>query len=206
MTVGDGSVWSRRRVAAIVVLSVLCSFGCVTAIAKSGTTEEGLKIQPTIESPKRVLSRKDLDHVINARLSRQETVRYLKNIRIEDYSIQDTNTNWSYASIGGADSKYSVYYLTYHQKYFIMLLKDVADKYVDCVDVVSGTMPSIQCEIGMGPVEINHDHIDGRVIVIFNKKWKENYSEDILAAFMPNLESKQIDVFDYKYIRIFREE
>ena len=76
-----------------------------------------------------------------------------------------------------------------------MLLKDVADKYVDCVDVVSGTMPSIQYEIGMGPVEINHDHIDGRVIVIFNKKWKENYSEDILAAFTAD-EAKTLGVVE----------
>jgi hypothetical protein len=58
----------------------------------------------------------------------------------------------------------------------------------------------------MGPVEVNHDHLDGRVIVVFNKKWKGNYSDDIIAAFRPNLDSKQLETFEYTYIRIFREE
>jgi hypothetical protein len=187
-------------------MAALCALGCVTTTAKSTSTDAVFKIQPAIESPKRVLSKNDFEHVISAKLSRQETVKYLRNIKIEDYGIQDPNTNWSYASVGGADSKYSVYYLTYHQEYFILLLEDVADKYVDCIDVVTGTMPSTQYEIGMGPVEINHGQVDGRVLVIFNKKWKGNYSDDILAAFKPNLETKRIDVFDYKYIRIFREE
>jgi hypothetical protein len=207
MTVRQRRMSSLRcGIGAMAIATALCIFGCVTTVAKSGTTAIGFKTQAAVESPKRVLSKRDFDHVINAKLSRQETVKYLKNIEIEDYSIQDPNTNWSHASIGGADSKFSVYYLTYHQEYFILLLEDVADRYLDCIDVVTGKMPSTLYEIGMGPVEINHDHLDGRVVVIFNKKWKENYSDDIIAAFRPNLESKRIDVFDYKYIRIFREE
>jgi hypothetical protein len=193
-------------VGAIVIGATLCALGCVTTLGKSATVDAGFRTQPPIESPKRILSKRDFDHVISAGLSRQETVRYLKNIKIQDYGIQDPNTNWSYASVGGAGSRYSVYYLTYHKEYFILLLEDVADKYVDFIDVVTGMMPSTEYEIGMGPVEINHDRVDGRVVVIFNKKWKENYSDDIVAAFRPNLETKQIDVFDYKYIRIFREE
>jgi hypothetical protein len=122
-----------------------------------------------------VLSRSDLDYVIDAKLSRQDIVSYLQTIAIEDYSIQDPNTNWSHASIGSADIKYSIYYLTYRQRYFIFLLKDVEDRLVTCLDAITAPISSSQYEIGMGPVEINHDHLDGQVVVIFNKRWKENY-------------------------------
>jgi hypothetical protein len=193
-------------IATMVIVTALCTFGCVSTSGKAGTTNTGFQTQPTTEAPKRVLSKRDLDHVINEKLSRQETVKYLRNIAIEDYNIQDPNTNWSHASIGGPDSKYSVYYLTYHHRYFILLLVDVGDRYVDCIDAITGSMPSTSYEIGMGPIEINHDHLDSRVVVIFNKKWKGNYSDDIIAAFRPNLESKQIEVFEYTYIKIFREE
>ena len=192
-------------IAAVVIMTALCTFGCVST-PTDGTTNIGFKTQPTAEAPKRVLSKRDFDHIINAKLSRQETVKYLANIAIEDYSIQDPNTNWSHASIGGADGKYSVYYLTYQRKYFILLLVDIGDRYANCIDVVTGSMPSTLYEIGMGPVEVNHDHLDSRVVVIFNKKWKGNYSDEIMAAFKPNLESRQIEAFDYAYIKIFREE
>jgi hypothetical protein len=162
--------------------------------------------QPTTEAQKRVLSKRDFDHIINARLSRQETIKYLRNIAIEDYGIQDPNTNWSHSSIEGADGKYSIYYLTYHHKYFILLLSDIGDRYANCIDLVTGSMPSASYEIGMGPVEVNHDHLDSRVVVIFNKKWKGNYSDEIVAAFRPNIDSKQIEVFQYTYIKIYREQ
>ena len=58
----------------------------------------------------------------------------------------------------------------------------------------------------MGPVEINNDHLDRGVVVIFNKKWKGNYSDDIIAAFKPNIEAKKIETFSYSSIRIFRNE
>jgi hypothetical protein len=201
-----GTIHLRYGIAILAIVATLYISGCVTPIAKSGTTDIGFVTQASTESPRRVLSKKDFDHVINAKLSRQETAKYLKNIAIEDYSIQDPNTNWSHASIGGADSKFSVYYLTYNRRYFILLLTDVKDKYMDCIDVVTGSMPSTEYEIGMGPVEVNHNHLDGRVVVIFNKKWNGNYSDNIIAAFRPNLGSKQIEAFDYSYIRIFREE
>ena len=75
-----------------------------------------------------------------------------------------------------------------------------------CLDAITGPISSSQYELGMGPVEINHEHLDGQVVVIFNKRWKENYSDDIIAAFKPNLETERIEVFNYKYIKIFREE
>jgi len=196
----------RYNVAAVVVGTALWTFGCMSTSVAPGTTNIAFKIQQTTEAPKRVLSKRDFEHILNAKLSRQETAKYLRNISIEDYNIQDPNTNWSHASIGGADSKYSVYYLTYHHSYFILLLTDIGDRYLDCLDAITGPMPSTSYEIGMGPVEVNHNHLDGRVIVIFNKKWKGNYSDDIIAAFRPNLESKQLEAFDYIYIRIFREE
>ena len=189
-----------------VILSFLCTFGCATTKGNGGTSNVGFQTNPATVPPSRVLSKRDLDHVIANRLSRQDTIKYLKNIAIEDYSIQDPNTNWSHASIGGADSRYSIYYLTYHQRYFMLLLVDAGNRFMNCVDAISGPMRSSQYEIGMGPVEINHDHLDGRVVVIFNKKWKGNYSDDIVAAFRPNLETEQIEIFTYTYIRIFREE
>jgi hypothetical protein len=192
-------------IAAEVIVTALWISGCVST-GTSGTTNIGFKAQQAVEAPKRVLSKRDFDHIINAKLSRQETVKYLGNIAIEDYSVQDPNTNWSHASIGSADGKYSIYYLTYHRRYFILLLVDVDDKYANCLDVITGSMPSAQYEIGMGSVEVNHGNIDGRVVVIFNKKWKDNYSDDIFAAFKPNLETKQIEVFKYTYLRILREE
>jgi hypothetical protein len=196
----------RYGIAAVVVGTALWTFGCVSTSVAPGTTNIGFKTQQTKEPPKRVLSKQDFEHIINDKLSRQETVRYLRNISIEDYNIQDPNTNWSHASIGGAESKYSVYYLTYHHRYFIFLLADIEDRYLDCVDAITGPMPSTSYEIGMGPVEVNRDHLDGSVIVVFNKKWKGNYSDDIIAAFRPNLDSRQLETFDYTYIRIFREE
>ena len=67
-------------------------------------------------------------------------------------------------------------------------------------------MPSSQYELGMGPVEVNHDHRDARVVVIFNKNWKGEYSDDIASAFKLNLETKQIETFNASYIRIFRQD
>lgn len=181
-------------IAAVVIVTAIWTSGCVSTSTK-GTTNIGFKAQQPVEAPKRVLSKRDFDHIINSKLSRQETVKYL-----------DPNTNWSHASIGSADGKYSIYYLTYHRRYFILLLVDVGDKYANCLDAITGSIPSAQYEIGMGSVEVDHGNIDGRVVVIFNKKWKDNYSDDIFAAFKPNLETKQIEVFRYTYLRILREE
>ena len=192
-------------IAAAVIGIALWTSGCVST-STHGTSNIGFKAQQPAEAPKRILSKRDFDHIINAKLSRQEIIKFLGNIAIEDYSVQDPNTNWSHASIGSADGKYSIYYLTYHRRYFILLLVDVGDKYANCLDAITGSIPSAQYEIGMGSVEVNHGDIDGRVVVIFNKKWKDNYSDDILAAFKPNLETKQIEVFKYTYLRILREE
>jgi hypothetical protein len=195
-----------RNVAGMAILVVgLFTTGCASTGSRLETSDVGFQTNQTKEAHNRVLSRRDLDHVIDSRLSRQETVTYLKHIAIEDYDIQDPKTNWSHASIGNADSIYSVYYLTYRQRYFIFLLVDAGDRFSNCLDAVTGPIASSRYEMGMGPVEINHDHRDGRVVVIFNKKWKGNYSDDIIAAFKPNLEAKKIEIFSYSYIRIFRE-
>jgi hypothetical protein len=187
----------RFAVGLALAMTLIFTFGCTSTNAKFGTSNVGFQTNPTKQPTARVLSKRDFDHIINDRLSRRDTVEYLKNIAIEDYSIQDPNTNWSHASIGGANSKYSIYYLTYHQRYFILLLVDVGDRFVNCIDAISGPIASSKYEIGMGPVEVNHDHLDGRVVVIFNKNWKANYSDDIVAAFKPNLETKQIEAFSY---------
>jgi hypothetical protein len=122
-----GTCVFQCRAAALVAVTALWISGCVST-GTNGTTNIGFKAQQTVEAPKRVLSKRDFDHIVNAKLSRQETAKYLGNIAIEDYSVQDPNTNWSHASIGSADGKYSIYYLTYHRRYFILLLVDVGDK------------------------------------------------------------------------------
>jgi hypothetical protein len=190
----------------VVAIVLVCTFGCTSTNANSGASNVGFQTNPTKQTKERVLSKGDFDHIIKDRLSRRDTIEYLNNIAIEDYTIQDPNTNWAHASVGSADSRYSIYYLTYHQRYFILLLRDVGDRFANCIDAISGPITSSKYEIGMGPVEINHDHLDGRVVVIFNKKWKGNYSDDIIAAFKPNLETRQIEEFNYSYIKIFREE
>jgi hypothetical protein len=176
MTIKVKGAGRLRCVGGIAILmTVLCTFGCASIGSRTGSNNIVFKTSQTSGVPGRVLSRSDLDHVIDAKLSRQDIVSYLQTIAIEDYSIQDPNTNWSHASIGSADIKYSIYYLTYRQRYFIFLLKDVEDRLVTCLDAITAPISSSQYEIGMGPVEINHDHLDGQVVVIFNKRWKENY-------------------------------
>jgi hypothetical protein len=160
----------------------------------------------TIPEGFRTLSRSDFDHVIDAKLSRQDAASFLKNIRIDDYNLQDPTTNWSHADFGGGNSNYSIYYLTYRQTYFILLLADGKDRFSSCVDIVILKRPSSNYELGMGQVEINRDHFDGQVIVVFNKNWKGNYSDDIVAAYKPNLETKRIEAVNFDYIRIYQEQ
>ena len=111
----------KTSIVAILVIG-LSATGCASTGARLETSSVGFRTNPATVAGSRILSRHDLDHVIDSRLSRQETVTYLKSIAIEDYSIQDPNTNWSHSSIGNADSIYSLYYLTYRQRYFIFLL------------------------------------------------------------------------------------
>ncbi len=189
-----------------ILLAVLSASGCTSTVVKTGSSSTKPEKGQATAVPGRALSRVDLDHVIDEKMSKQEIVSYLKAISIEDFDIQDPKTNWSFAAIGSAESKYSIYYLTYRQRYFIFLLMDVGNRLVTCLDVVTARMPSSQYELGMGIVEINHDHLDSQVVVIYNKKWKEGYSDDVITAFKPNLETERIEVFNYQYIRIFREE
>jgi len=58
-----------------------------------------------------------------------------------------------------------------------MLYFTVASYMATSMLTEGGSIPSAQYEIGMGSVEVNHGDIDGRVVVIFNKKWKDNYCQ-----------------------------
>ena len=186
--------------------AILNVFGCASMNATKAIDGVSLKVPQKVESSYRALSKRDLNYVIDAKLSRQNMVSYMQKISIEDYSIPDPNTNWMQAIIGGTDSVYSIYYFTYRQRYFILLLQDGKDKYFNCIDVILLPRSSSDYELGMGPVEIDKDHYDKEVVVIFNKRWKGNYSDDIVAAYKPNLKKKRIEEFKYKYIRIYREE
>jgi len=151
----------------------------------------------------RTLSRSDLDRVIDGKLSRSEAANYLKNIRIDDYDLQDPNTNWSDAKIA---DKYSVYYLTYRQRFFMLLLVDGRDRISSCVDIVVLPRPSSDYELGMGLVEVDRDHINNQIVVAYNKNWNGNYSDDIIAAYVPNIETQRLEEVSYKYIKIYRDQ
>jgi hypothetical protein len=190
----------------VITATLICVAGCGSVAVRSVGPNEKPNIPNASSDGFRILAKSDLDHIINAKLSRQEATSYLRRIRIENYDLQDPNTNWSHADFGGYDSGYGVYYLTYRQRYFILLLADEKNRVSSCIDIMIMPRPSPEYELGMGQVEINKDHFDSEVIVVYNKNWKGSYSDDIVAAFRPNLETKRIEEMSYKYIRIYREE
>jgi hypothetical protein len=183
--------------------------GCRTMSAPNATGNAGITDVPPPQKEAascRALSKADLDHVIDANLSQQGAVSYLRSISIEDYSIQDPNTNWMHSEIRGAASKYSIYCFSYRQRFFILLLVDGRDQCSSCLDAVILPRSSPDYELGMGPVEVDNEHYDDTVVVVFNKKWNGDHSDDIIAAYKPNLESMRLEVFPYRSIRIFREQ
>jgi hypothetical protein len=183
--------------------------GCRTVIPPDAAGNAGVAEVPAPRENAascRALSKADLDHVIDARLSRQETVRFLQHIKPGDYGIADPYTNWMHSEIRGAASKYSIYYLSYRQRFFILLLVDGGDQCSNCLDAVILPRSSPDYELGMGPVEVDNDHYDDTVVVVFNKTWNGDHSDDIIAAYKPNLETLRLEVFPYRSIRIFREE
>jgi hypothetical protein len=190
----------------VVAATLICLAGCGSVPVRSASPNVMRNVPGTTSDGFRTLSRSDLDHIIDAKLSRREAAIYLGNIRIENYDLQDPDTNWSHADFGGGDSGYGIYYLTYRQRFFILLLADAKNRVSSCIDIMVVAKPSSEYELGMGQVEINKDHIDSEVIVVYSKKWKGSYSDDIVAAFRPNLETKRIEEVSYKYIRIYREE
>jgi hypothetical protein len=196
-----------RKVTGLLTMGcVLGLAGCVS-LPPGGTKTDATPDAPTTAAGSfRVLSRNDMDHVIDAKLSRQDAASFLKNIRIDDYDLQDPKTNWSHADYGGGESGYAIYYLTYRQTFFILFLEDAKDRITSCIDIIIMKRPSPDYELGMGRVEINRDHIDGQVVVVYNKSWKGNYSDDVIAAYKPNLQTKRIETVKYDSIRIYREE
>jgi hypothetical protein len=202
-----GRAYSNRFGYVLSIITIaICMVGCTSIDVISTKSNASIRPPKIGTAEYRKLSRSDLDHVIDARLSREDATSYLENIGIEDYSIQDPKTNWSHAAIGSMASNYSVYYLTYRQRHFIMLLAEGKDKRTHCIDVIRLSRQSSDYELGMGPVEINNDHYDREVVVIFNKNWKGDYSDEIIAAYKANLETKRIEEVSYKYIRIYREQ
>jgi hypothetical protein len=154
----------------------------------------------------RVLSPRDLDHIIDARLSRKDTADFLTNVKIQEFERPDPDTNWTDAKLSGPDDRFSIYYLTYRKTHFILLLVDSKEEISNCVDILVLPQRSPNYDIGMGGVEIDGDQIDGNVVVIYNKNWKGNYSDDIIAAYWPNLVTEQFDEVKYKSIRIYRDQ
>jgi hypothetical protein len=196
----------RKIEALLTVGFVFGLIGCMSIPTTSTKPNVSPNVPSTTPEGFRVLSRSDMDHVIDVKLSRQDAASFLKNIRIDDYDLQDPNTNWSHADYDDGNNGYAIYYFTYRQTFFILFLKDAKDRISSCIDIIIMKRPSADYELGMGQVEINRDHIDGQVVVVYNKNWKGNYSDDIVAAYKPNLETKQIETVRYDYIRIYRDQ
>jgi hypothetical protein len=206
----DGRIRAlRRMLAAASVVAALTLSGCRTVSAPHAAGNAGITDVPPPQKDAascRALSKADLDHVIDARLSRQETVRFLQHIELGDYGIADPYTNWMHSEIRGAASKYSIYYFSYRQRFFILLLVDGGDQCANCLDAVILPRSSPDYELGMGPVEVDNDHYDDAVVVVFNKNWNGDHSDDIIAAYKPNLKTLRLEVFPYRSIRIYRED
>ena len=195
----------KIKKALIIIAATVYIVGC----ASQSITNQKSNVEPVIQNTTpegvRTLSQKDLNHIIDAKLSRQIAASYLKNIRIDDYNLQEPNTNWSHTDIGGSDGKYSIYYFTYRQRYFLLLLKDGEDRISDCIDLVIMLRPSPNYELGMGKVEVDNNHFDGKIVVVYNKNWTGNYSDDIVAAYRLDLETKRIEEISHNNIRIYRD-
>jgi len=154
----------------------------------------------------RVLARGDLDHVIDGRLSRAEAARFLSGIAVKDYDIADAGTNWLHGAIPGAPQGWALYYLTYRERYIIMILKDRPTGCADVLDVLVIPRRSDDYELGMGPVTVDGDHTDPDVIVLYNRHWNGNSTDDIIGAYKPNFATGKLEVFAYRQIRIDKEE
>lgn len=197
---------TRRSAGFLWVVLVFALTSC-TSIASKGVEGSTLRSTPlTIPKGTRVLSRVDMDHVLDAKLSRRDAATFLSNIRVNDYDLPDPNTNWSHADYSGANLGFTVYFFTYRGTFFILLLEQAENGVSNCADIVIMKRPTPDYELGMGQVEINRDHVDRQVVVIFNRNWNGNYSDDVLAAFRPNIEERQIESVHYDYIRILREQ
>lgn len=145
-----------------------------------------------------------LDRIIDRRLDRQDAVNVLGSFRIGGYDLQDKDTFWGHRTVGGGGSPYSEYYLTYRNRYVIMLLRDRGDLHT-CLDVKVMDRTSRDYEMTTGRVEVDGS-VDEEVIVVFNKNWTGDSSTDIAAAFKASTETGRIEVARYRTIRIDREE
>jgi hypothetical protein len=202
------------RARALLGCAVLLLAGCSTlgvAGGGSGGTPKAApgaapKAAPPENASCRTLSRADLDHVINARLNRHDAAAFLKSVAIRDYDISEPGTNWMHGAIPGAKSSYSIYYFTYRQRYFILFLVDKPETCADALDAIILPRTSADYELGMGPTLIDTGVVAPDVIVIYSRKWDGNHSDDIKAAFRPNLETRQLEEYPRANLRMFREE
>jgi len=114
----------QNGIAAVVIVTAIWTSGCVST-STNGTTNIGFKAQQPAEAPKRVLSKRDFDHIINSNYPDWRRKVLGKHCKKKIIASRIQNTNWSYASIGSADGSTPSNYLTYHRRYFILLLVDV---------------------------------------------------------------------------------
>ncbi len=205
--------WCALLARALLGGAVLLLAGCSTLrVAGSGSGLPGAgpkaapKATPQENASCRTLSKADLDHVINARLSRKDAASFLRGITISDDEIADPGTNWMHGAIPGAPSSYAIYYFTYRQHYFILLLVDRPDACADTLDAVMLPRTSADDDLGMGPTRIDTGTVASDIIVIYNRKWDGNHSDDILAAYRPNLDLRQLEAYPRENLRMFREE
>lgn len=192
--------------AALLFLAGCSSLGVAGVRGSGAPTPAAPKPVPQVAASCRALSRGDLNHVIDARLSRGDAAKFLSGISIVDYEIVDPATNWLHGAIPGAPEGLAIYFFTYRQRYFVLFLKDRADGCADVLDALVLPRTSADYELGMGPVVVDNNHADPDVVVIYNKHWKGAFTEDVTSAFRPNWDTGKLETFAYQHIRINREQ
>ena len=56
-----------------------------------------------------------------------------------------------------------------------------------------------------GPVEINDNYFNWEITVVVKQKWRGEFTDDIIQAFIVNLKTKKIEKFLYETIRLYSE-
>ena len=198
---------ARNQKVILLAAAVVLVVSCATRPAPRGLgTTEGKTSAAAPSSPMTADAdlKARLDRIIARRLDGQQAAKILGSFRIDGYDIQDKETYWGHRTVGGGGSPFSEYYLTYRNRYVIMLLKDGGDLHT-CLDVKVMERTSPEYEMTTGRVQVD-GAMDEEVIVVFNRNWNGDSTSDVTAAFKANVETGRIKEVNYQAIRVYREE
>jgi hypothetical protein len=97
-------------------------------------------------------------------------------------------------------------YCVNYKDYNIILVTDDIDsvKYVQDYFILKKDNP--ESHLTNGAVEVDNSYFDWYLTVLVNHRWQRPFTEDISKAFKVNLETKKIEPFEYKTIRLHSED